>query len=142
MPVIGLINNGSADASAGMTAAFRKGLNETGHVEGQNATIEYHYLEGQFDRLSALVAERTCRSCNRRSSSSSSSNGASARHRGAAQLARNCRRGHRMMGRCEAITLSAAPRSLGRFAGSEKGRARAKQNARSTLSRVWHHRSW
>jgi putative ABC transport system substrate-binding protein len=38
-------------------AAFRKGLGETGFVEGQNVTVEYHWLEGQFDRLPALAAE-------------------------------------------------------------------------------------
>jgi putative tryptophan/tyrosine transport system substrate-binding protein len=38
-------------------AAFRKGLNETGYVEGQNVTVEYHWLEGQYDRLPALVAD-------------------------------------------------------------------------------------
>jgi ABC-type uncharacterized transport system substrate-binding protein len=37
--------------------AFRKGLNETGYVEGQNVTVEYHWLEGQYDRLPALVAD-------------------------------------------------------------------------------------
>src|SRR5450755_394375 len=34
-----------------------KGINETGFVEGQNVTVEYHYLEGQYDRLSALMAD-------------------------------------------------------------------------------------
>ena len=38
-------------------AAFRKGLNETGYVEGQNVTVEYYWLEGQYDRLPALVAD-------------------------------------------------------------------------------------
>jgi putative tryptophan/tyrosine transport system substrate-binding protein len=57
MPVIGFVNSGSADASADQARAFRKGLSETGHVEGQNVTIEYHYLEGQFDRLTALMAD-------------------------------------------------------------------------------------
>ena len=57
LPVVGFINGGSADTDALFVAAFRKGLNETGYVEGQNVTVEYHWLEGQFDRLPALVAD-------------------------------------------------------------------------------------
>jgi putative ABC transport system substrate-binding protein len=38
-------------------AAFRKGLGETGYVEGQDVTVDYHWLEGQFDRLPALMAD-------------------------------------------------------------------------------------
>jgi putative tryptophan/tyrosine transport system substrate-binding protein len=57
LPVIGLIHIGSADASAGFAAAFRKGLGETGYVEGRNVTIEYHWLEGRYDRLPALIAD-------------------------------------------------------------------------------------
>jgi putative ABC transport system substrate-binding protein len=57
LPVVGFIRDGSADTSARLAAAFRKGLNETGYVEGQNVTVEYHWLEGQYDRLPALVAD-------------------------------------------------------------------------------------
>jgi putative tryptophan/tyrosine transport system substrate-binding protein len=57
MPVIGFIRDGSADANARYTAAFRKGLNETGFVEGQNVMVEYNWLEGHYDRLSALVPD-------------------------------------------------------------------------------------
>jgi putative ABC transport system substrate-binding protein len=57
MPVVGFINGASPDAQARSAAAFRKGLNETGYVEGQNVTVEYHWLEGQYDRLSALMAD-------------------------------------------------------------------------------------
>ena len=57
MPVVGFVRDGSADASARFVAAFRKGLNETGYVEGQNVTVEYHWLEGQYDRLPSLVAD-------------------------------------------------------------------------------------
>jgi putative ABC transport system substrate-binding protein len=57
LPVIGFINAGSADANALREAAFRKGLNEAGYVEGRNVAVEYHYLEGQYDRLPALVAD-------------------------------------------------------------------------------------
>jgi ABC-type uncharacterized transport system substrate-binding protein len=55
MPVVAFVNAGSSDAPLG--AAFRKGLNEAGYVEGQNVTVEYHWLEGQFDRLPALMAD-------------------------------------------------------------------------------------
>jgi putative tryptophan/tyrosine transport system substrate-binding protein len=55
MPVVGLVNAGSSDPL--LVAAFRKGLNEAGYVEGQNVTVEYHWLEGQFDRLPALMAD-------------------------------------------------------------------------------------
>ncbi len=57
LPVVGFINPRSLEASARNAAAFRKGLNETGYVEGQNVTVEYHYLEGQYDRLPALMAD-------------------------------------------------------------------------------------
>ena len=57
LPVVGFIHAGSADAYARNVAAFRKGLNETGYVEGQNVTVEYHWLEGHYDRLPALVAD-------------------------------------------------------------------------------------
>jgi putative ABC transport system substrate-binding protein len=56
-PVVGFIRDGSADTNARYVAAFRKGLNETGYVEGQNVTVEYHWLEGQYDRLPALMAD-------------------------------------------------------------------------------------
>jgi putative ABC transport system substrate-binding protein len=46
-----------ADASADHLRAFRKGLSETGYVEGQNVTVEYHWVEGQFDRLPAVMAD-------------------------------------------------------------------------------------
>jgi ABC-type uncharacterized transport system substrate-binding protein len=57
MPVIGFINGGSADASTAFIAAFRKGLGETGFAEGQNVAVEYHWLEGKYDQLPALVAD-------------------------------------------------------------------------------------
>jgi putative ABC transport system substrate-binding protein len=57
LPVVGFLRTGSADANARYVAAFRKGLNETGYVEGQNVTVEYHWLEGQYDRLPALMAD-------------------------------------------------------------------------------------
>jgi putative ABC transport system substrate-binding protein len=57
MPVIAFLSGRSADASVRVGAAFRKGLNEAGYAEGQNVTVEYHWLEGQYDRLPALLAD-------------------------------------------------------------------------------------
>jgi putative ABC transport system substrate-binding protein len=57
LPVIGFVNGGAAEAWAVYAAGFRKGLGETGYIEGQNVTIESHWLEGQFDRLPALMAD-------------------------------------------------------------------------------------
>ncbi len=57
MPVVGFVNIRSADATARDAAAFRKGLDETGYVEGQNVMVEYHWLEGQYNRLPAIMAD-------------------------------------------------------------------------------------
>jgi len=57
MPVVGLVNGRSARDAARQTAAFRKGLNETGYLEGQNVTVEYHWLDGQYDRVPLLMAD-------------------------------------------------------------------------------------
>src|SRR5215469_3368117 len=55
--LVGLITGFSAEAAPRYLGAFRKGLNQTGHVEGQDVTVEYHWLEGQYDRLPALMAD-------------------------------------------------------------------------------------
>jgi putative ABC transport system substrate-binding protein len=57
MAVVGFVSLGSAAASAPRVSAFRKGLSETGHMEGQNVTVEYHWLDGRFDRLPSLMAD-------------------------------------------------------------------------------------
>ena len=56
-PIVGLINSRSAQDAVRNVAAFRKGPDETGYVEGQNVMVEYHWLEGQFDRLPAVIAD-------------------------------------------------------------------------------------
>ena len=57
MPVVALVNVRSAEASSLHRAAFLKGLNETDTFEGQNVTVEYHWLEGQYDRLPTLMTD-------------------------------------------------------------------------------------
>jgi ABC-type uncharacterized transport system substrate-binding protein len=57
MPVIGFMNAASPGPFANLVAAFRKGLEETGYVEGRNVSIEYRWAEGRYDRLPAFAAE-------------------------------------------------------------------------------------
>ncbi len=57
VPVVGFIRDGSAEANARNAVAFRKGLNETGYVEGHNVKVEYHWLEGKYDPLPALLGD-------------------------------------------------------------------------------------
>src|SRR5262245_50646330 len=57
MPVVGFVSGRSPESSALFGSVFRKALNEAGYVEGQNVMVEYHWLDGQYDRLPALMAE-------------------------------------------------------------------------------------
>ena len=57
MPMIGFLNGASANGSAYLAAAFRQGLKETSHIEGENLRIEYRWAEGHRDRSAALVNE-------------------------------------------------------------------------------------
>jgi ABC-type uncharacterized transport system substrate-binding protein len=57
MPVIGFVRITTPEDSAHLVAAFKRGLGESGFVEGRNVTIEYRYALNQVDRLPALMAE-------------------------------------------------------------------------------------
>ena len=56
-PVIGFLSARSAASGVPMAAAFRRGLRESGYVEGQNLQIEYRWADGHYDRLGALADE-------------------------------------------------------------------------------------
>jgi putative tryptophan/tyrosine transport system substrate-binding protein len=57
VPMIGFLHSASADTFADRLRAFRQGLKETGHVEGENIAIEYRWAENALDKLPALAAE-------------------------------------------------------------------------------------
>ena len=57
MPVIGFLNSASPESYARMVAAFRRGLNEKGYVEGQSVAIEYRWAEGRYDRVPEMAGE-------------------------------------------------------------------------------------
>src|SRR5215472_3155378 len=58
MPVVAFVTPSERDSfPPHYVAAFRKGLSDTGYVEGQNVSVEYHWLEGRYDRLPALMAD-------------------------------------------------------------------------------------
>ena len=57
LPVVGVVSGRSSDTDERSAAAFRRGLNETGYIDGQNVVVEYHWLEGHYDRLPALMAD-------------------------------------------------------------------------------------
>jgi putative tryptophan/tyrosine transport system substrate-binding protein len=57
MPVVGFLNGGSPDGYAPYVTGFLHGLNETGYVEGKNATVDYRWARGQYDRLQVMAAD-------------------------------------------------------------------------------------
>ena len=57
MPVIGFLSSLAASDSNLVVPAFHEGLNGTGLVEGRNVAIEYHWAEGDYQRLPALAAD-------------------------------------------------------------------------------------
>jgi putative ABC transport system substrate-binding protein len=57
LPVVGFVTARSAETSLRSAAAFRKGLSEAGYVDGQNVTVEYHWLDGHYELLPSLMAD-------------------------------------------------------------------------------------
>lgn len=57
LPVVAFISLGSAETMGDRIAAFRKGLSETGYVEGRNVAVEYHLLGTQYERAPSLLED-------------------------------------------------------------------------------------
>ena len=56
-PVVGFINSGSSQPQALAVAAYRRGLEETGFIDGKNVLIESRWVDGEYDRLPGLIAD-------------------------------------------------------------------------------------
>src|SRR5262249_38298721 len=57
IPIVGYLHSDSPQTVAGLLAAFREGLSETGYIEGQNVAIEYRWAENDLSRIPELVAD-------------------------------------------------------------------------------------
>ena len=57
LPVIGFLHSTSAGPNVGTVSAFREGLKQAGHVDGQNIAIEFRWADGHYDRLPALAMD-------------------------------------------------------------------------------------
>ena len=57
IPVVGYLNNGSPESDVPRLTGLRRGLSQTGYIEGRNLVIEYRWAGNQADRLPALAAD-------------------------------------------------------------------------------------
>jgi ABC-type uncharacterized transport system substrate-binding protein len=57
MPVVGFLSSRSPGESNDLVAAFRRGLRDSGFIEGQNLLIAFRWADGRYDRLPGLAAE-------------------------------------------------------------------------------------
>jgi putative ABC transport system substrate-binding protein len=57
MPVVGFLSTRASGDDPHLVAAVRRGLRETGFIDGQNVAFEYRFAENQNDRLPALAAD-------------------------------------------------------------------------------------
>jgi len=57
MPVVGFLSSRSPGESSDLVAAFRRGLRDSGFIEGRNVLIAFRWADGRYERLSALAGE-------------------------------------------------------------------------------------
>jgi putative ABC transport system substrate-binding protein len=61
MPVVTLINARKADAATALAAEFRKGLGQAGLTEGKDVVVEYHWLDGRYEEIAAILNDAISR---------------------------------------------------------------------------------
>jgi putative tryptophan/tyrosine transport system substrate-binding protein len=61
LPVIGFVGNGSSLSWRDRVAAFLKGLDDTGFVDGKSVKVEFRWAEGVDSRLAALISDLAAR---------------------------------------------------------------------------------
>src|SRR5215470_559835 len=61
VPVITFINARRADTGAVFAAEFRKGLSQTGLTEGKDVIVEYHWLDGHYENMPAILNDAITR---------------------------------------------------------------------------------
>jgi putative ABC transport system substrate-binding protein len=57
MPVIGSLFSVTAAGWEDNMAGFRRGLNETGFIDGRNVVIDYRWADGHVDRMRDMSAD-------------------------------------------------------------------------------------
>src|ERR1700757_729468 len=57
MPAVGFVNSSSAQVQGHAVAGYRRGLEESGFIEGKNVLIESRFADGEYNRLPELVAD-------------------------------------------------------------------------------------
>jgi putative tryptophan/tyrosine transport system substrate-binding protein len=111
MPVIGFLSGTSPGAIAHLVATFHQGLKDAGYVEAQSVAIEYRWAQGQYNLLPTLAADLVSRqvaviaALDQVRTRHQRPDGQNARPHHAADAARHCRRGDRIMRRRDFITL-------------------------------------
>jgi ABC-type uncharacterized transport system substrate-binding protein len=61
VPVVTLINARKANVAAALAAAFRKGLSQAGLTDGKDVVVEYHWLDGRYGEVAAILKEAISR---------------------------------------------------------------------------------
>ena len=61
LPVVTLVNARKADAATALASEFRNGLSETGLTEGKDVVVEYHWLDGRYENVPAILGDAVSR---------------------------------------------------------------------------------